>query len=301
MDKDFKSFQEVVLSKIERALSESMFVFSEGFLPQFKEAVCHLLFAPSKRIRPLLVCSSFVMFDTLDHLEDILPLAVAIECLHTYSLIHDDLPAMDNSDFRRSRPSCHKAFGEDMAILAGDFLQTFAMQYFLEGLSKRYDAALVVKGLSYLTQMSGLHGLIGGQVMDIQQSSQTLSEVESMHSLKTGALLSASVLIPSILYDASLDQQSLLKQFSYHFGILFQIVDDILDTVGHRDLGKPLHQDLYKKTYVTILGLEGAYDRALFHFNLAKDSLKAIQNPFLKGLLEVVYQRIQPNVSLFEE
>jgi len=292
MDKDFKSFQGVVLPRIETALTQSMSVFSEGFLPQFKDAVCHLLFAPSKRIRPLLVCSGFLMFDTLDHLEDILPVAVAIECLHTYSLIHDDLPAMDNSDFRRSRPSCHKAFGEDMAILAGDFLQTYAIQYFLEGLSNRYDASLVAKGLIYLTQMSGIHGLIGGQVMDIQQGSQTLSDVEYMHSLKTGALLSASVLIPSILYDASLDQQSLLKTFSYHFGILFQIVDDILDRVGHSDLGKPLHQDLDKKTYVTILGLEGAYDRALFHFNLANDTLKAIQSPFLKGLLEFVYQRI---------
>lgn len=226
------------------------------------DAMKYSLLSGGKRVRPVLMLA---VADALGVPQnDVLPFAVALEMIHTYSLIHDDLPAMDNDDFRRGKPSCHKAFGEAYAILAGDALLNQAFTVLLDSALKGEKFALAGKLLS---EFAGMNGMIVGQVADLYYSDgdddigeDTLAFVQEN---KTGKLLLAPVLIPSILADNRCFFR--LEQFGKALGRLFQITDDILDVVGEfEDLGKSVGKDKNadKLTGVKVYGLNGAMLRA---------------------------------------
>ena len=214
-----------------------------------------------KRIRPVLMLSVAEMLGVPQ--KDVFPFALALEMIHTYSLIHDDLPAMDNDDYRRGKPSNHKVFGDANAILAGDALLNQAFTICFGECLKGENFILAAK---FLSECAGMNGMIAGQSADLYFSAKQEVSKEDLfyiHENKTGKLLSAPILIPSILYDSRYYLR--LEQFAKELGVLFQITDDILDVTGHFEkLGKTIGKDqtAEKLTYVKLYGLEGAMIRA---------------------------------------
>lgn len=209
-----------------------------------------------KRLRPLLVYLSGEMYGLSKTEVD--PIAMAIECIHCYSLIHDDLPSMDNDDLRRGKPTCHKAFNEATAILAGDALLTLAFELLTQ------DELISPRIIHVIAKAAGSHGMVGGQMLDLHAENQTLSlsQLTQIHEAKTGALITASVLTGALAsYRSSFEEETALKNFGRAIGLAFQIQDDILDATGDvAEMGKFPQQDQQKKksTFVTQLGLEEA-------------------------------------------
>ncbi len=265
-----------------RALAEE--ALERALLPEtawpatIHRAVRYSLFAGGKRIRPLLVLAAGeAVGGTADEL---LPLACAVEMIHTYSLVHDDLPAMDDDDLRRGKPTSHKAFGEAIAILAGDALLTRAFHLMAE-VPAGWDEARVrrrLRAAAVLGEACGTTGLIGGQVMDLESEGQTVDggALERLHRAKTGALLSACVRGGAILGGAGEHDLQLLTRFASAVGLAFQVVDDILDaTEGAERLGKTAGKDAAasKATYVSVHGLERAHE---FAADLRAEALAAV-------------------------
>lgn len=222
------------------------------------EAMRYSLINGGKRIRPVLALEFARACG--GSREECLPLACALEYIHTYSLIHDDLPCMDNDDLRRGNPSCHKQFDEATALLAGDALLTHAFE--IVSMSDLSDDKKVM-AIGLLSQNSGVAGMIGGQVIDIlfEKGTPSVKELLTVYKLKTGALISAACLMGCISAGASNEQLSAASKFAYSLGIAFQIQDDILDIIGdEKKLGKPIGSDAdnSKTTYVTIVGVEKA-------------------------------------------
>ena len=229
--------------------------------PQKKiyEAMGYSLFAGGKRLRPVIMLMTTKMLGKNPEIS--LPFAVSLEMIHTYSLIHDDLPSMDNDDLRRGMPTNHKVYGEAMAILAGDALLSKAFEivadYKMEGVSD----AQVLRAMSYLAKASGSDGMIGGQVVDIESRNEDIELLRYLHSLKTGALIRAAGVCGAILAGATDEQIKAIDDFCLNLGIAFQIQDDILDAYGsEEELGKPIGSDAEngKSTYITLCGLEKA-------------------------------------------
>jgi geranylgeranyl diphosphate synthase type II len=225
-----------------------------------EEAMRYSLLAGGKRIRPVLALATAhaIGMET----EHVLPLAAALELIHTYSLIHDDLPAMDDDSLRRGRPTCHVRYGEDIAILAGDALYAEAMRLVLtrqEGAPER-----VIACLAELTAASGVRGMVGGQYIDVANKvEEGVAELRRLHELKTGRLIGAAIECVLLLADESTRSTTLpdFRAFASELGVLFQIVDDILDVTGTDvALGKPQGSDQRhgKVTYVSRYGLAGA-------------------------------------------
>jgi geranylgeranyl diphosphate synthase type II len=252
----------------------------EAFGMLFKAARYSLLGA-GKRLRPVLTIATTETFGKPG--EAALSAACALEMIHTYSLIHDDLPCMDNDDFRRGKPSSHKAFGEGHAVLTGDYLLTYAFEVVVNDphLSAQQKVALI--GL--FAKNSGGHGMIGGQIMDIQSEGKEIGIdlLKHIHRYKTGALINASILAGGIIGEASPGELQLLNDFGQDIGLAFQIVDDVIDvTSSEIKHGKVVASDVanQKTTYVTLLGLEAAqetadvlYDRSLSHLaKIGKDT-----------------------------
>ncbi|WP_284701564.1 polyprenyl synthetase family protein [Cytobacillus spongiae] len=242
-----------------------------------KDAMYYSLEAGGKRIRPLLVFATLEAFgiDTKHGL----PMASAIEMIHTYSLIHDDLPSMDNDDLRRGKPTNHKVFGEANAILAGDALLTYSFEVIANAKDEQLDASKKVKLIAKLAQSSGAEGMVGGQVADIagEDKQLTLEEIEYIHVHKTGKLLACSVEAGAIIADASIEQLEKFSQFAYHLGLAFQIQDDILDLEGTEEMiGKPVGSDenKNKSTYPALLTMDGAKKALANHLSAAKELLK---------------------------
>jgi geranylgeranyl diphosphate synthase, type II len=240
-----------------------------------EEAMRYSLLAGGKRIRPVLALatSSASGHDPAG----VLPLAGALELIHTYSLIHDDLPAMDDDDMRRGRPTCHVKFGEDVAILAGDGLYAEAFRLVLH--EQRGEPANILAAVSELAAATGVNGMVGGQYIDVRALVPSGgATLRRLHELKTGRLIGASVECV-LLLTAGEDQASTLphfRDFAAELGVLFQIVDDILDVTGTDDaLGKPQGSDERhgKVTYVTQYGLDGARDMAAESHRNARGAL----------------------------
>ncbi len=233
---------------------------------EIHEAIRYSVFAGGKRLRPILVLAAAEI--TGGQIKQALPAAAAFELIHTYSLIHDDLPAMDDDDFRRGRPTCHKIYGEAMAILAGDALLTQAF-ILLSGdhLSVRVDAAARLMVIHEIAQATGSKGMVGGQVVDILQEDREvdLPTLQYLHTHKTGALIRACLRVGGILASAGLEQMDALTRYGERIGLAFQIVDDILDLEGSLEaLGKRAGSDLRKKkaTFPALLGIEESRQRA---------------------------------------
>lgn len=244
-------------SMVEAALAEAM-DFPPGERGAVTEAMAYSLMAGGKRIRPALTLE-FCRICGGDPVKA-LPLACGLEMIHTYSLIHDDLPCMDNDDLRRGRPSCHKAFGEDTALLAGDGLLTMAFQTLL---SADLPPAVLREAGLVLARAAGVAGMIGGQAMDLANEGKTVDMdiLRRTNLLKTGALIRAAAAMGCIAAGGSAGQRAAADRYAQDIGLAFQIVDDILDRVGDTAaLGKTVGSDAAneKCTYVTLWGLEGA-------------------------------------------
>ncbi len=237
------------------------------------------LFANGKRIRPVLAYASAEAIGKIT--EGVDSVAAALECIHTYSLIHDDLPAMDDDDLRRGTPTCHIAFNEATAILAGDALQTLAFQIIADCTSLSPEAK--IKSVSVLSKTSGAGGMVAGQAIDLAAVDQHLSlpELEKMHQYKTGALIKASVLLGATASGNATDKQLLaLEDYAHAIGLAFQVQDDILDVIGDTDtIGKHTGADAShnKPTYVSLLGLEEAKIKAK---ELHNQAIETIDNNF---------------------
>ncbi len=232
--------------------------------PRLLAAMQHALLAPGKRLRPQLVFAAGALTGATE--DALTAVAVAIECLHTYSLVHDDLPAMDDDALRRGRPTVHVAFDEATAILAGDALHTLAFERLAT--APALTDAQRVRLVALLARAVGAAGMVGGQMLDIAASDPanalTLAELEDLHRGKTGALISASLLAGAWCGCPSAQQLQLLDTLGQQLGLVFQIVDDVLDATGSTDtLGKTPGKDAAqgKTTYVTLLGLPAARER----------------------------------------
>lgn len=235
---------------------------------QLDEAIRYSLFAEGKRLRPALALGAADVVSKND--EAAMPVACAVEMIHCYSLIHDDLPCMDDDDLRRGKPTSHKVFGEAMAILAGDGLLTMAFDVLAR--------AGNVDVIREITTASGVTGMAGGQALDLAAEGQTLDEhaLERIHRAKTGALIEASVRCGAMLAGASPEEVAALSAYGAHLGLAFQIADDILDVVGNEDdLGKKVGADEEhgKLTYPGVVGLEESRRRAEVERDAATEAL----------------------------
>jgi geranylgeranyl diphosphate synthase, type II len=236
------------------------------------EAMRYSLLAGGKRIRPVLALATAGSLGVEP--ESVLPAAAAIELIHTYSLIHDDLPAMDDDELRRGRPTSHVAFGEHVAILAGDGLFAEALRLFAE--RQDGDPAAVLAALRELLGAVGVDGMVGGQYIDVTQSRLGPEELRRLHGLKTGRLIAASIGIVLALEALEEPETIPYRRFADELGVLFQIVDDILDVIGSDDeLGKPHGSDERhgKVTYVSLFGLERARELAAESHRKARAAL----------------------------
>lgn len=265
-------------SQLELKLPE--YVYSLNAPDSLKEAMLYSLQAGGKRLRPMLLFATVEGFNR--HYEECLPVACAIEMLHTYSLIHDDLPAMDNDDFRRGKPTNHKVFGEATATLAGDALLTYAFQVISTMTEESVDASQKLTLISELAKASGPEGMVGGQVADMEAENKTISltELEYIHHHKTGDLLSYSIIAGAIVAKADVSDVENLREFAGHLGLAFQIKDDILDIEGSEAaLGKPVGSDITneKSTYPKFLGLDGAKQKLADHILKAKEHLYKVR------------------------
>lgn len=267
-----------------------------GAYDAVKKAMAYSANAGGKRIRPVL-CTAFAELFGGSY-EQALPLACAVEMVHTYSLIHDDLPCMDNDDCRRGRPSCHKQYGEATALLAGDGLLTLA--FFVIAQSPEQTGADPVHCLRVcreLAQKAGMDGMIGGQVMDLANEHQSVTAeiLTQTDALKTSALLEAACRMGAIVAGASEDDVHTAGEYAYHLGIAFQIVDDILDVTGkEEELGKPVGSDAAsgKSTFVSLLTLDGARALAQKYTGRALAALKRLPDSgFLQALTEELLSR----------
>ena len=256
------------------------------------EAMRYSLLAGGKRVRPVL-CLATARSTGADP-RDLLPAAAAIELIHTYSLIHDDLPAMDDDDLRRGRPTLHVAYGEDVAILAGDGLFAEAINLFCR--EQRGEPENVVAALRELAAATGVGGMVGGQYIDVTgKLGDDADALRELHSLKTGRLIAASVLVPLLIAGAPEDELARYRCFADELGVLFQIVDDILDvTSSEAELGKSRSDARHGKlTYVSVFGLERARELAAESHANARAALAEIDGDTrdLEGISDFIHTR----------
>lgn len=267
MSQSLTDFLRVARDRVDSHLSE----FLKDDLT-FDEAMRYCVFNGGKRVRPALVYATADALGIDRHRVD--GMAVAIELIHAYSLVHDDLPAMDDDSLRRGKPTCHVAYGEATAVLVGDALQCSAF----EALATLCEPEFIAPLTKALARASGSRGMILGQTLDIEAEGSLLTEhqLEQMHRLKTGALIDVSVAMPTFLANVTQEETSALTKYSRALGLAFQIQDDILDVIADTDtLGKPSGSDesKAKPTYTSILGVEGA-----------KEKLNSVHSEAIKAL-----------------
>jgi geranylgeranyl diphosphate synthase type II len=290
---DFKNFMKYQQKRVNDKLAN---LFNQA--PQrsrLLSAMNYSLMAGGKRVRPILCISTASAVN--NNRIDVLPVACALECIHTYSLIHDDLPSMDNDDLRRGNPTCHKAFDEPTAILAGDALLTVAFEILSDKAHFHHNPQALLEIIHIISKAAGPYGMIEGQMRDIASESQRLNEMdlEQLHLLKTGALIKASVLSGAILANATEKQKQQLNIYAQNIGLAFQVIDDVLNVKGDpKRMGKATgtDQDLQKNTYPGLLGLSSAEAKArqliqkaiesLQDFNDQADPLRAIASYILQ-------------------
>ena len=257
------------------------------------ESMNYSLLAGGKRIRPILCLQSADLYHISN--EAILPYASALEMIHTYSLIHDDLPAMDDDDLRRGKPTNHKVYGEAIAILAGDGLLNLAYEIMLNDLLHGYTDGKL-KAVHYIAKAAGIHGMVAGQVLDLQMENQRCDAdlLKKIHRNKTGELLKASILAGALVGGASEEDCYYWEQYADHLGLVFQITDDMLDVIGNVELmGKNTGMDSKKNTYPQLFGLEKSVELAKCNANSALCCLEKIEKDtyFLEELINQLLER----------
>ena len=275
----------------------------KSFLPEetgnqkeIMEAMNYSVTAGGKRLRPLLMHETYRMFGGTGRV--IQPLMAAIEMVHTYSLVHDDLPAMDNDQYRRGKLTTHAKYGHAMGVLAGDGLLNYAFETAMTAFDCGEDAERVGKALKILGRKAGIYGMIGGQVVDVQSTGKAVDQetLDFIYELKTGALLEASMMVGAVLAGATEEEVAVIEQIASDVGLAFQIRDDILDETSTLEtLGKPIHSDERneKTTYVTLKGLEQATKdvEEISDRGLKRLAELPYENEFLTGLIKALVYR----------
>jgi geranylgeranyl diphosphate synthase type II len=262
---------------VDKKLSEYL-LKSDSDLSKLRESMLYSLMPGGKRLRPVLCIASCEVLG--GEIEKALPIACAIEMIHTYSLIHDDLPCMDDDLLRRGKPTNHSVYGEALAILAGDALLTDAFYFMVvEGISSGLRASLLVNVIRDIAKASGSHGMVGGQAIDLSlegSKTVTIEMSERAHSLKTGALIEVSVISGAKIGGANSKQLHQLRSYSKALGLAFQIMDDVLDIEGGGEVGKSRGGDARKEkvTYPSLIGVENAKRTAEM---LTKDAVNALE------------------------
>ena len=261
------------------------------------EAMEYSVKAGGKRLRPMLMKETYRLFGGTEKLVE--PFMAAIEMIHTYSLVHDDLPAMDNDDYRRGRKTTHVVYGEGMGILAGDALLNFAFETAAKAFDMYPEKSLEIgKALQILAGKAGIYGMIGGQVVDVESAGRLISHevLDFIYELKTSALIESSMMIGAVLAGASEEDVKKIETIAKNVGIAFQIQDDILDVTSTAEvLGKPILSDEKneKTTYITLFGLEKAkeYVEKISHEALTTLEGLSVENTFLEELIRELIHR----------
>ncbi len=289
MEKKFKELTLYYRNSIEKHLDTCLIYPDEPQALLFS-AMRYSLLAGGKRLRPLLVLEFCRLCG--GSTENAYPLATAVEMVHTYSLIHDDLPCMDNDDFRRGKPTNHKVYGESIAVLAGDGLLTSA---FSQIATANLPADARIEAVRILSECAGELGMVGGQVLDMESENRecTASEVINIQSRKTGALIRCACLLGVIAGAGNKLQMEKATVFANNLGLAFQIRDDILDEIGNADiLGKAVKTDISKNTFVQLYGIDKCKELVEKHTKLATDALNIFDDPaYLKWLAESLMNR----------
>ena len=272
MSDTFSTQNNEYLEYIENYLSEQCFIYDNEPQKTLFSAMRYSLLAGGKRLRPIFVFDFCRMCG--GDWRKAVPFAAAVEMIHTYSLIHDDLPCMDNDDYRRGKLTNHKVYGEAIAVLSGDALLTAAFLY----LSKApFDAQTRIRAVEVLSACAGELGMVGGQVLDMQSEERqcTAQEVIDIQTRKTGALIKAACLLGVLAAGGSQQQMESAAAFAHHLGLAFQIRDDVLDVIGNADeLGKAIGVDAQKNTFVQLYGLETCNTLVASH---TKQAIQALQ------------------------
>lgn len=269
----------------------------KGFQKVIMEAMEYSMMAGGKRLRPMLMMETYRMFGGSSDI--IRPFLAAQEMIHTYSLVHDDLPAMDNDEYRRGRKTTHIVFGEDMGILAGDALLNYAFETAARAFDMEPESSLKIgKAIQILAGKAGIYGMIGGQVVDVSSSGSRIEKekLDFIFKLKTGALIESSMMIGAVLAGAPEEEVGIIERIASNVGVAFQIQDDILDvTSTTEELGKPVHSDERneKTTYVTLRGLEGAKEDVE---RISEEAIRLLEqlpakNPYLTWLIKELIHR----------
>lgn len=287
---DFQKQMKQKVQKIEDILQEYL-PKQRGYQSVIMEAMGYSLLAGGKRLRPMLMQETFCLYDGTS--KALRPFMAALEMIHTYSLVHDDLPAMDNDEYRRGRKTTHIVYGEDMGILAGDALLNYAFETAFRAFVIEPEKSLAIgRALAVLGEKAGIYGMIGGQVIDVKETGHGISRevLDTIYRLKTAALIEASMMIGAILGGASEEEVRKVEKIAGYVGVAFQIKDDILDvTSSSETLGKPTHSDEKneKTTYVTLMGIQEAEKEVK---RLSEEAIRLLhelsgENAFLEHLL----------------
>lgn len=293
---DYQKLKREKVAAIEEILT-SYLPKEEGYQKIIMEAMAYSLMAGGKRLRPMLMQETYRLFGGTSRVVE--PFMAAIEMIHTYSLVHDDLPAMDDDELRRGRPTTHVVYGEDMGILAGDALLNYAFETAASAFEGYPEQSLQIgKAIGILGRKSGIYGMLGGQVVDVKETGRPVTKevLDFIYALKTGALLESAMMIGAVLAGACEEEVCKVEQIAANVGLAFQIRDDILDvTSTTEELGKPIHSDEKneKTTYVTLRGLEEA---ARDVENISREALELLkglkrENPFLEELIRELVHR----------
>lgn len=289
---------ETIKSHIEEEIGK-LFRVPQSPQQRVYESMRYSMTAGGKRIRPILALKTYEIISGRDYFE-IMNFALSIEMIHTYSLIHDDLPAMDNDDYRRGKPTNHRVYGDDMAILAGDGLLNLSYETMIQSMAtSRLDRDRYISAICEVSNASGVDGMIGGQVVDILSDSgdMDIATLEYIHRNKTSRLIEASIVSGAILGGASSRELESLKTYAESIGLMFQIRDDILDRIGNsEELGKTAGIDEIneKMTYVTVYGLEKSIEKTKKLCKTAREALLKLEDKdtsFLKELADYLVCR----------
>lgn len=290
MKPEMKDMLKTYQQFIENYLDENCFQYDSEPQKILFDAMRYSLLAGGKRLRPVFVFDFCRMCG--GNWQMAAPFAAAIEMVHTYSLIHDDLPCMDNDDYRRGRLTNHKVYGEANAILAGDALLTAAFTYLAKA---PFDADTRIRAVEVLSACAGELGMVGGQVLDMMSEERqcTAQEVIDIQSRKTGALIRAACLLGVLAGQGSETQFHAAAEFASHLGLAFQIRDDMLDVIGNaEELGKAVGVDTVKNTFVQLYGLEKCDELVHTHTDMAKDMLQVFENAgFMQALSDELVGR----------